>query len=48
VEQDRALDRLIATGTALPGRSRPLCPDPTFAHHDGRGDANAAASFTCR
>ena len=29
-------------------RSRPLCPYPRWAHHDGRGDINVAASFSCK
>ena len=29
-------------------RTRPLCPYPTYARHDGVGDINVAASFSCR
>jgi feruloyl esterase len=28
--------------------TRPLCPYPTYAHYNGRGDPNAASSFACR
>jgi feruloyl esterase len=29
-------------------RSRPLCPYPTVARHDGKGDKESAGSFVCR
>ena len=29
-------------------RSRPLCPFPTVARHDGKGDPESADSFNCR
>jgi hypothetical protein len=29
------------------GRTRPLCPYPTWPRYTGHGDLNAAASFTC-
>jgi hypothetical protein len=32
----------------FPGRSRPLCPYPQYAHYDGRGNPEDAASFSCR
>jgi feruloyl esterase len=35
-----------ATWSAL--RTRPLCPYPSVARYDGRGDLESAASFTCR
>jgi feruloyl esterase len=47
VEESRAPDRIIATGNAFPGKSRPLCPYPKVARYDG-GNANDAASFSCR
>ncbi len=48
VEKGRAPQRIVATGTAVfPGRTRPLCAYPAYAHYDG-GDAQAAASFSCR
>jgi feruloyl esterase len=47
VEQGRAPDRIVATGEAFPGISRPLCPHPLVARYDG-GDPASAGSFTCR
>ena len=47
VEQGRTPDRIVATGNAFPGVSRPLCPHPLVARYDG-GDPNSASSFTCR
>jgi len=38
----------VATGTAFPGRSRPLCPFPQHAHYKGRGNSEDAANFECR
>lgn len=48
VEQGRAPARVIATGAAFPGRSRPLCPYPQHAQYHGQGNSEAAASFTCK
>jgi feruloyl esterase len=47
VEQGRAPDRIIATGNAFPGVTRPLCPYPAVARYIG-GDPADAASFSCR
>lgn len=47
VERGRAPDRIVATGAAFPGVSRPLCPHPLVARYDG-GDPSRADSFTCR
>jgi feruloyl esterase len=47
VENDVAPDSVISSGRALPGRSRPLCSYPEYAHYVG-GDTEAAASFECR
>jgi Tannase and feruloyl esterase len=46
VEKGRAPDRIIATGQAFPGVSRPLCPYPLFARYKG-GDVNSTESFVC-
>jgi hypothetical protein len=46
VEEGRAPDRIIATGEAFPGASRPLCPYPLVARYKG-GDVNSADSFMC-
>lgn len=47
VERGQAPDRVIASGTALPGVTRPLCPYPLVARYKG-GDEADAASFDCR
>lgn len=33
--------------TPWPGRTRPLCPYPDYAHYKGTGDINVASSFEC-
>jgi hypothetical protein len=48
VEKGATPDRVIATGPAFPGRSRPLCPYPQHAEYSGHGDTNDAASFVCQ
>ena len=48
VEKGVALDQVVATGRAFPGRSRPLCPYPTYAHYKGKGDTEDAKNFECR
>jgi feruloyl esterase len=48
VEEGRGPDRVVATGRAYPGRSRPLCPHPQHAHYRGAGDPELAESFECR
>jgi len=47
VEKGVAPDRVIATGRAFPGRSRPLCPYPQHAEYTGHGDSNDAGNFVC-
>lgn len=47
VEQGQAPDRIVASGTAFPGKTRPLCPYPKVARYEG-GDPNDHRSFTCR
>jgi feruloyl esterase len=47
VERDVAPDRILSTGNSLPGRSRPLCSYPEYAHYVA-GDPEQAASFECR
>jgi feruloyl esterase len=39
-------DDVPATWSAT--RTRPLCPYPSVARYDGRGDVESAASFSCR
>lgn len=53
VETGRAPNALIAKARAIPGvpwpgRTRPLCPYPTYASYAGSGDLEDAASFTCK
>ena len=48
VEQDIPPESIVATGRAFPGRSRPLCAYPTYAHYKGKGDPEKAESFECR
>jgi len=52
VENGVAPTRIVgtapATGTPFPGRTRPLCPYPQYAHYTGSGDINSAANFVCR
>jgi pimeloyl-ACP methyl ester carboxylesterase len=48
VEKGAAPDRVVATGRAFPGRSRPLCPYPQHAQYTGHGDTNDAANFVCQ
>jgi feruloyl esterase len=51
VENGRAPDSIPGTApanTPWPGRTRPLCPYPEFAHYKGSGDINVASSFECR
>jgi len=47
VEKGRAPDRVVASGKAFPGVTRPLCPFPKVARYD-RGPANEESSFSCR
>jgi len=47
VEADEAPDRVIATGNAFPGVTRPLCPYPQVARYEG-DDPDSAESFVCR
>jgi len=47
VEKDVVPDRIETTGRSFPGRSRPLCPFPKYAHYTGEGDSQDAANFEC-
>jgi feruloyl esterase len=49
VEKDQAPDKLIASKVANNNvvRTRPLCPYPQVARHDGKGSIDDAASFSC-
>jgi hypothetical protein len=48
VEKGVSPDRVVATGRAFPGRSRPLCPYPQHAQYKGQGDTNDAGNFVCQ
>jgi len=48
VEKGTAPDSVVATGKAFPGRSRPLCAYPKYAHYKGEGDPEDARNFECR
>ena len=49
VEKGQAPQKIVATGTQVfPGRSRPLCPYPQYAHYNGSGNPEDAANFSCR
>jgi feruloyl esterase len=48
VEHGKAPAAIKATGTALAGHSRPLCPYPQHAHYIGTGSPDDPASFECR
>jgi feruloyl esterase len=48
VEKGTAPDSVIATGSAFPGRSRPLCAYPKHAQYSGDGDTQDARNFQCR
>ena len=38
---------IIASGTAFPGRTRPLCAYPKFPQYKGNGNPEDAANFNC-
>jgi hypothetical protein len=48
VEKGTAPEFVVATGKAFPGRSRPLCAWPKYAHYKGQGDSDRAENFECR
>jgi len=51
VENGVAPARIVGTApaaTPFPGRTRPLCPYPQYAHYTGSGDINSEANFVCR
>jgi len=48
VEQGTPPAPVPATGKAFPGRSRPLCAYPKYAHYKGQGDPEKAENFECR
>jgi hypothetical protein len=51
VERGQAPEQLMTSKPAAQGRpamSRPACAYPSVARYDGKGDINAASSFTCQ
>jgi hypothetical protein len=48
VEKGIAPDKIIATGKAFPGLSRPLCPYPEYPYYTGKGDSKKAENYECR
>jgi len=51
VENGVAPSSILATApaaTPFPGRTRPLCPYPAYAHYLGSGDIESAANFVCK
>jgi feruloyl esterase len=51
VENGLAPASILGTAPAAtpwPGRTRPLCPYPQYAHYKGTGDINVASNFECR
>jgi feruloyl esterase len=48
VENRVAPERVIATGRAFPGRSRPLCAYPKHTQYKGQGSTEDAKNFSCQ
>ncbi len=49
VEKGSAPQQILARGSSVfPGRTRPLCAWPAYAHYKGSGSLEDAASFECR
>jgi feruloyl esterase len=57
VEKGKAPERIIASASPAnkeiraswsPGRTRPLCPYPSYAAYSGQGDSEDAANFVCK
>ena len=51
VEAKTAPERIVATAgpmTPWPGRTRPLCEYPAYAHYKGAGSIEDAANFVCK
>ncbi len=47
VERGKAPAALRASGSAFPGRTRPLCPYPQVPRYRGTGDTQSAENFRC-
>jgi hypothetical protein len=48
VEEGHPPERMIAQGSAFPGRTRPLCAYPQQARYRGQGSTEVAENFECR
>jgi feruloyl esterase len=57
VEKGKAPERITASANPAnkevpaswsPGRTRPLCPYPTYAAYSGQGDSEDVANFVCK
>jgi feruloyl esterase len=48
VEKKQAPASILASRTAAPQRTRPLCPYPQAAVYKGSGSTDEAANFTCK
>ncbi|MDG2177054.1 MAG: tannase/feruloyl esterase family alpha/beta hydrolase [Gammaproteobacteria bacterium] len=48
VENGDAPVQVRATGSSMPGVSRPLCAWPEYPHYNGGGETNDAANYSCR
>jgi len=47
VENGDAPEAVTATGSSMPGVSRPLCSWPGYPEYDGSGDVDSAANYQC-
>jgi pimeloyl-ACP methyl ester carboxylesterase len=47
VENGNVPERIIARGSSFPGRTRPLCPYPSYARYTGQGSIEDANNFVC-
>lgn len=47
VENGNGPERITASGTSFPGRTRPLCRYPAYAHYAGHGDPQDESNFVC-
>lgn len=48
VEKETPPASIVVSGTAFPGRTRPLCPYPQIPRYKGAGNTEDAANFECR
>lgn len=48
VENGKVPEQMESTGASFPGRSRPVCAYPKYAHYKGAGNAEDGKNFECR